>query len=933
MAANKAEGTVVELFAGVGGFRLGLDESGWKTIFSNQWEPGAKHQWAFDCYASHFQEGENLNVDIATVDAAAIPDHELLCGGFPCQDYSVASTLANLKGIQGKKGVLWWEIYRIAMEKRPRFMLLENVDRLLKSPAKQRGRDFGIILSCLQGLGYSVEWRIINAADYGFPQRRRRTFIFATNDSRAIKSLYGGKDAEEVLLSSGFFAPAFPCCRHQDAEVSSFSIPEDIKETSDSFQEEFENSGYCIGYSCHTLRYDAQYSGPYTALGDILEKDVPDSYCIPEGEKARWEYMKGAKDEERVAANGHEYHYKEGPIAFPDFLDRPSRTMLTSEGKRNRSTHVVRDPQTGKLRLLTPVECERLDGFPDGWTDTGMPLSFRYFCMGNALVVGLIAILGRRIVELKEAIGGKHGTKKAQPACGVSMASAHKREADAEIAFEKRLIISEVDNRIFGSFIEHLGRAVYTGIFQEGHRESDEEGFRKDVLSLVRELDVPIIRYPGGNYVSNFVWEDSVGPLEGRKKRLDLAWRSLEPNRIGLDEFCSWARKAGSEVMMAVNLGTRGIADACNLLEYCNVDADSYYASMRRANGHRDSYGIRLWCLGNEMDGPWQMGHKSAYEYGRLAAETAKAMKAVDPSIEVVSCGSSNEGMPTYPEWERISLMEDYEYVDYISMHQYIRGEYLDDMPSFLANSLRMDSFIRTVEAACDYVKAVKRSPKRMMISFDEWNVWYHKEAADDEAMASSPWQVAPHLLEDVYTFADALVVGTLLITLLRHSDRVRVACLAQLVNVIAPIMTAEDGGAWRQTIFFPYRDVSVFAKDSTVLQPIIRSPRYSCRYFQDVDSIESVAVLSEEEDIVTVFAVNRDTARTMSTAIDLRSFTDHAEVIYASTMAGFPLDAVNTEGHEAVRPCEMGIAEAEGGIVTAELPSASWNVIRVRVR
>ena len=402
MAIKVQENTVVELFAGVGGFNLGLSKSGWNTIFANQWEPGKKNQWAFDCYNKHFPESINLNVDVSTVAASDIPNHELLVGGFPCQDYSVASTLINSKGIQGKKGVLWWEIYRIATEKKPRFILLENVDRLLKSPAKQRGRDFGIILACLSSLGYSIEWRVINAADYGFPQRRRRTFIFATRDKRIQKSLYGSRTADEILLRDGFFAPSFPCRRYEDTcRVENIELPLDIVKVSESFHGAFENSGFCVGSLIHTLRVDAVYDGPRKVLGECLEHNVDESFYIKKEDEAKWEYMKGAKKEKRITSSGHEYNYSEGPIAYPDYLDKPSRTMLTGESSKNRSTHVVRDPETGRLRLLTPVECERLDGFPDNWTNSGMPQKFRYFCMGNALVVGLIEIMGKRIQEIK----------------------------------------------------------------------------------------------------------------------------------------------------------------------------------------------------------------------------------------------------------------------------------------------------------------------------------------------------------------------------------------------------------------------------------------------------------------------------------------------------------------------------------------------------
>lgn len=389
--------TVVELFAGVGGFRLGLEKSGWETLYANQWEPGKKNQWAFDCYNSHFPNSVNTNIDVATVNTKDIPEHTLLCGGFPCQDYSVASTLVNSKGIQGKKGVLWWEIRRIVEDKKPQFILLENVDRLLKSPASQRGRDFAIILSCLNSLGYSVEWRVINAADYGLPQRRRRTFIFATKGNIA-KKLYS-KAPQTILSQSGFFAKPFPINQNEVLSYKETTIPTDLVEITNSFSACFENSGYCVNFKCYTQKVVPAYEGPFATLGQQLEQNVDEKYYIKQTELPQWEYMKGAKKEERKTKEGYVYNYSEGPIAFPDYLDKPSRTMLTSESSKNRSSHIIKDPQTNRVRLLTPIECERLDGFPDNWTQ-GMPEKMRYFCMGNALVVGLIEKMGNRIDEL-----------------------------------------------------------------------------------------------------------------------------------------------------------------------------------------------------------------------------------------------------------------------------------------------------------------------------------------------------------------------------------------------------------------------------------------------------------------------------------------------------------------------------------------------------
>ena len=332
----------------------------------------------------------------------------------------------------------------------------------------------------------------------------------------------------------------------------------------------------------------------------------------------------------------------------------------------------------------------------------------------------------------------------------------------AKMVVDKAFSISKIDKRIYGSFIEHLGRAVYDGIYQPGHPLSNADGFRKDVIDLVKELDVPIVRYPGGNFVSNFYWEDSVGPVEERPHRLELAWRSLEKNEVGLHEFKKWADAANSEVMMAVNLGTRGITDACNLLEYCNHPGGTKYSDLRIKHGQKDPYGFKTWCLGNEMDGPWQIGHKTMDEYGRLAEETAKAMKLIDPSIEFVVCGSSNQEMPTFALWEDHVLSHTYDYVDYLSLHTYY-GNRSDDSNDFLAKSDDMDEFIRTIIATCDYVKAKKRSKKNMYLSFDEWNVWYHSNAVDNDITENHPWQVAPPLLEDIYNFEHPDVFNILL--------------------------------------------------------------------------------------------------------------------------------------------------------------------------
>ncbi len=501
---------------------------------------------------------------------------------------------------------------------------------------------------------------------------------------------------------------------------------------------------------------------------------------------------------------------------------------------------------------------------------------------------------------------------------------------NARLTVEKDFTVSKIDPRIYGSFVEHLGRAVYGGVYQPGHPTADEDGFRRDVMDLVRELQIPIIRYPGGNFVSNFYWEDSVGPVELRPKRLELAWRSTEPNRVGIAEFSKWCKKVGAEVMQAVNLGTRGIDAACNLLEYCNHPFGSKYSDLRISHGAKEPFGVKVWCLGNEMDGPWQTGHKSAAEYGRLADETAKAMKQIDPSIELVLCGSSNTQMPTFPEWENTALTAAYDSVDYISLHQYF-GNRDGDTANFLALSDEMDRFIRTVVATCDFVKAKRRAKKDMMLSFDEWNVWFHSDAEDADTMRNRPWQEAPHLLEDRYTFEDALLVGLMLIALMRHSDRVKIACMAQLVNVIAPIMTEENGPAWRQTIFYPLLHASKYGR-GTALMPVLASPKHDTKDFSDVTDVASVAVWNEAAQEVTVFAVNRSVEDDVALTVDLRSFPG-ARLVEHIRLANGDLKAANSAEKQNVAPETVSAAETdEAGNARVPLVKCSWNVLRFAV-
>ncbi len=500
----------------------------------------------------------------------------------------------------------------------------------------------------------------------------------------------------------------------------------------------------------------------------------------------------------------------------------------------------------------------------------------------------------------------------------------------ASMILDKDYQVSRIDKRIYGSFIEHLGCAVYGGIYEPGHPEADEQGFRRDVLGAVKKLGVPIVRYPGGNFVSGFNWEDSVGPIDQRPKRLDLAWFTTETNEVGLHEFFDWTQKAGSELMYAINLGTRGPENARDIVEYANHKGGSMFSDMRITNGRKEPFNIKLWCLGNEMDGPWQMGHKTGYEYGRTANEAAKIMKWVDPSIELVACGSSNTEMPTFGSYELEMLEECYENIDYVSLHRYY-GNPTQDTPGFLARSMDMDEFIHTVASICDAIKGKKHSKKQINLSFDEWNVWYHSNEQDQEIWKQDKWNRALPLLEDVYNFEDALLVGSMLMTLIRNADRVKIACLAQLVNVIAPIMTRNGGGCWAQTIYYPFMHASRYGR-GTVLQALVNSPVYDCADYEGVPYLDCAAVLSDSGE-VTVFCVNRDLLSDYDLTIDLRSFGE-LKIAEHILLHHDDVKAVNTETAPGnVVPSTGPGGTIDGGKASIRIPALSWNVIRFTSR
>ncbi|GAA5131079.1 arabinosylfuranosidase ArfA [Pseudonocardia adelaidensis] len=501
----------------------------------------------------------------------------------------------------------------------------------------------------------------------------------------------------------------------------------------------------------------------------------------------------------------------------------------------------------------------------------------------------------------------------------------------ARLTIDPDFTIAPVPRRLFGSFVEHMGRCVYTGIYEPGHPKADADGLRTDVLDLVRELGPTVVRYPGGNFVSGYYWEDGVGPKEQRPRRLDRAWRSIETNEFGLGEFARWAKAVGTEPMMAVNLGTRGIQEACDILEYANHPGGTKYSDLRRAHGNADPFGIKLWCLGNEMDGPWQVGHKTAAEYGRLAAETARAMRLVDPGIELVACGSSNSRMPTFGEWERVVLEETYDQVDYISAHAYYQEH--DHLGDFLAAARDMDHFIESVVATADAVRARGKHRKRIDISFDEWNVWYqsrHRESAI--AKGESEWEVAPRVIEDEYSVTDAVVVGTLLNSLLRHGDRVTVACQAQLVNVIGLLRSEPGGPAWKQPIAHPFEQVRRRATGE-ILAVQTRSDRYETPRFGDVDLVDASGTWDAENGVVALFLANRDQAEAAAVEVGVRGFGElrvqHAAVLAAAE--GQDRHTTNDEQH----PDRVGLRPLDGvvvedGLAHVTLPPLSWAVVQL---
>ena len=516
---------------------------------------------------------------------------------------------------------------------------------------------------------------------------------------------------------------------------------------------------------------------------------------------------------------------------------------------------------------------------------------------------------------------GLVANKSGQAAPAVGTATA------ARVYVDTRRTIAPLDRNLFGSFLEHLGRAIYEGIYDPGSKLADANGFRKDVLNEIRELGVPIIRYPGGNFVSGYNWLDGVGPVQNRPRTLDKAWDTLESNQFGTNEFMAWCKAVGTEPLMGLNLGTGTAEEAAALVEYCNVEKGTKWSDLRRQHGIPDPYKVQHWCLGNEMDGPWQIGHMSATEYGLKAADAARQMRYVDPSLKLIACGSSGPFMPTYLEWDREVLEHCYDYVDGLSLHRYFGNNERDsggDTSKYLALNLSMERQIAETVAVCDLVRGHKRSPKKLWLSFDEWNVWYrttHGDAVDGHR------QEAPHLLEEIYNLEDALLVGGLINSLLRNADRVKLACLAQLVNVIAPIMT-DANGLFQQTIYYPYSWALQFAKGA-VLNLLVESSTYEVSGLDSVGYVDAAASYDRSDGKVSLFILNRDLAKSHDVEVVWEDVAP-TRAISASLLTGDDLKASNSfAAPKRIAPQSFAVPATSGSKSKFEVPARSYTVIQ----
>lgn len=506
----------------------------------------------------------------------------------------------------------------------------------------------------------------------------------------------------------------------------------------------------------------------------------------------------------------------------------------------------------------------------------------------------------------------------------------------ARVAIHQDRSRATLDRRLLGAFLEHLGRAVYTGVYEPGSPLADEKGFRRDVVAAVREMNVPLMRYPGGNFVSGYHWQDGVGPKEKRPTVLERAWNSLETNQFGTNEFIDWCRLVNTEPLLGFNLGTAPVEEAVAYVEYCNHASGTRWSDLRRAHGYAEPHRVKYWCMGNEMDGPWQMGRLTAREYGRKARDAARQIRVLDPGTQLIACGSSNTILPTYLEWDREVLEECYDQVDGISLHNYYGNTPAltgNDSARFLAMNLDMERQIHEIGAVCDYVQGLQRSAKRLWLSFDEWNVWYRARGG---LFANGQGKFAPRLLEEVYNLEDALLVGGFVNSLLRQAERVRVGCLAQIVNVIAPLVTNETS-ILRQSIYFPYAWALRYAHGRVLDLPVVGETypikaeglRADFARNDQVPFLDVAATFNPADGRASLFILNRDLQDERELVVDWRNPVP-AKVLVCETLTGPDLKAFNTFERPGVVVPRPLPAPAAGGSMTFKLPPRSYTVVHL---
>ena len=456
----------------------------------------------------------------------------------------------------------------------------------------------------------------------------------------------------------------------------------------------------------------------------------------------------------------------------------------------------------------------------------------------------------------------------------------------ARVSLDRRRTVADISPYLFGGFVEHMGRCVYEGIYDPASPHADADGIREDVLAALQEMGVTIIRYPGGNFLSGYDWRDGVGPKAERPRKRDLAWMSVETNQFGTHEFLDYCKRLGADPMLAVNMGTGDIALASAYVEYCNAPAGTYWADKRVANGQLEPWGVKWWCLGNEMDGPWQIGHLDAVEYGKKALEAAKMMRWQDPSIKLVLAGSSSIGMATFPTWDRTILEICYDHIDVLSMHYYA-GNRTDDTPSYLGLASTFEAYVTTLASTIQYVKALKRSKKDIKLSWDEWNVWYKNMQMDGK------WQEAPHLIEEVYNLEDALVVAQWMNVFLRKSNVLEAACMAQMVNVIAPILTNTNQMV-KQSIYYPFKMMASRARGKA-LDVYVDVATYSTESTPNIPYIDVSASWDESREQGACFIVNRHLSESITVTIDIADARSGLKAVNGEVVAGTDPKAHNT--------------------------------------